>query len=71
MDVKQAEYEKKVIEFNTEKRIYKEEKNVWENKIKEQEQQIIKLTEKIENQEIEILDLKERIEKKGDNYEED
>ena len=71
LDVKQAEYEKKVVEFNTEKRIYKEEKNIWENKIKEKEQQIINLTEKIENQELEILDLKERIEKKGDRYEED
>ena len=49
LDVKTEEYEKKVIELNTERRIHNKQREVWENKIKDQEKQILELKEKIRN----------------------
>ena len=45
-DVKCEELEKKQIELNTERRIHQKQKEIWELRLKEQEEQIIKLKEK-------------------------
>lgn len=42
-DVKCDELERKTVELNTERRIHLKQKEVWENKLKEQEEEIIKL----------------------------
>ena len=42
-DVLQEEYEKKVVELNTERRINQKRKAIWESKLKEQETEIINL----------------------------
>lgn len=47
LDVKEEEYERKVIELNTERRIHNKQRDVWENKIKEQEEEIVNLKEKL------------------------
>ena len=42
-DVLREEYDKKTIELNTERRIHLKQKEIWEQKLKEQEEEIIKL----------------------------
>lgn len=42
-DVLQEEYEKKVVELNTERRINQKRKAIWESKLKEQETEIVSL----------------------------
>ena len=42
-DVLQEEYEKKVVELNTERRINQKRKAIWESKLKEQEAEIVSL----------------------------
>lgn len=42
-EVLQEDYDKKVVELNTEKRIYLKRQEVWEAKLKEQEEKIIEL----------------------------
>lgn len=49
LDVKRDEYEKKVVELNTERRIHNKQRDAWENKITEQEKEIIDLKEKLRN----------------------
>jgi uncharacterized coiled-coil DUF342 family protein len=49
LDVKSEEYEKKVVELNTERRIHNKQRDAWENKITEQEKEIIELKEKLRN----------------------
>lgn len=49
LDVKTEEFDKKVVELNTERRIHNKQREVWENKIKEQEKTIIDLKEKLRN----------------------
>lgn len=43
LDVAREDLEKKTIELSTQKRIRLKEKEIWENKLKEQEEEIIKL----------------------------
>lgn len=43
LDVAREDLEKKTVELNTQKRIRLKEKEIWENKLKEQEEEIIKL----------------------------
>lgn len=47
-EVAKEDLEKKQVELNTQKRINLKEKEIWENKLKEQENQIIELTQEIE-----------------------
>ena len=47
LDVKTEEFDKKVVELNTERRIHNKQREVWENKIKEQEKTIMDLKEKL------------------------
>lgn len=49
LDVKTEEFDKKVVELNTERRIHNKQREVWENKIKEQEKTIMDLKEKLRN----------------------
>lgn len=42
-EVAREDLEKKQVELNTQKRINAKEKEIWEQKLKEQEQEIIKL----------------------------
>lgn len=42
-DVLQEDLEKKIIELNAQKRINQKEKEIWDQKLKEQEEEIIKL----------------------------
>lgn len=42
-DVLKEDYERKVNELNTEKRIHLKRQEIWEQKLKEQEEEIIKL----------------------------
>ena len=42
-DVLREEYDKKTIELNTERRIHLKQKEIWEQKLKDQEEEIIKL----------------------------
>lgn len=42
-DVLREEYDKKTIELNTERRIHLKQKEIWEQKLTEQEEEIIKL----------------------------
>ena len=42
-EVAREDLEKKQVELNTQKRINLKEKEIWENKLKEQEEQIIEL----------------------------
>ena len=46
-EIKKEDLEKKQIELNTQKRINLKEKEIWENKLKEQEEEIIDLKKKI------------------------
>lgn len=46
-EVAKEDLEKKQIELNTQKRINLKEKEIWENKLKEQEEEIIDLKKKI------------------------
>ena len=46
-EVAKEDLEKKQIELNTQKRINLKEKEIWENKLKEQEEEIIGLKKKI------------------------
>lgn len=48
-DVKCDELERKQIELNTERRIRLKEKEVWEQKLKEQEEEIIRLKKRKRN----------------------
>ena len=43
LDVAREDLEKKTIELSTQKRIRLKEKEIWENKLKEQEEEIIRL----------------------------
>lgn len=47
LDVKCEEYDNKMTELRTEKRIYMKQKEIWENKLKEQEKEIIDLKNEI------------------------
>lgn len=49
LDVKTEEYEKKVNELNTERRVHTIQKNTWETKLTEQEREIIELKKEIKN----------------------
>ena len=42
-EVLQEDYEKKVVELNTERRVHIKRQEVWEQKLKEQEDEIIRL----------------------------
>lgn len=42
-DVLQDDYERKITELNTEKKIHLKRQEIWEQKLKEQEEEIIKL----------------------------
>lgn len=42
-EVLQEDYEKKIAELNTEKRIHLKRQEIWEQKLKELEEEIIKL----------------------------
>ena len=42
-DVAREDLEKKQVELNTERRIHLKQKEVWEKKLKDQEEEIIKL----------------------------
>lgn len=42
-EVARDDLEKKQVELNTEKRIHLKQKEIWEQKLKEQEEEIIKL----------------------------
>ena len=43
LETKQEEYDKKVLELYTEKKLHKREKEIWEQALKEQEEEIIRL----------------------------
>lgn len=43
LDVVKDDLEKKQVELNTERRIHLKQKEIWEQKLKEQEQEIIRL----------------------------
>ena len=43
LDVVKEELERKQIELNTERQIHKKRQEIWEKKLKEQEEEIIKL----------------------------
>lgn len=43
LESKQEEYDKKVLELYTERKLHKREKEIWEEALKEQEQEIIRL----------------------------
>lgn len=58
LDVKTEEYEKKVNELNTERRIHTIQKNIWQRNLTEQEEEIIELKK-------EIKTLKSRKKKEG------
>ena len=45
-EVAREDLEKKTVELNTQKRINLKEKEIWEQKLKEQEEEIIKLKKK-------------------------
>ena len=45
--VKKEEFDNKVIELNTERRVHNKQREVYESKIKEQEKEILELKEKI------------------------
>lgn len=45
-DVLREELEKKTIELNTERKLHNKQKEIWENKLKEQEEKIIELKKK-------------------------
>lgn len=42
-DVLREELEKKTVELNTERKLHNKQKEVWEKKLKEQEEEIIEL----------------------------
>lgn len=46
-EVSREDLEKKQVELNTQKRIYLKRQETWENSLKEQEEEIIKLKEEI------------------------
>lgn len=45
-EVVKEELEKKQVELNTQKRIHLKQKEIWEQKLKEQEEEIIRLKRK-------------------------
>lgn len=48
-NVLEEEYEKKVIEYNTEKAIHLKEKEIWQEALKKQEEKIIELRKRKAN----------------------
>jgi hypothetical protein len=60
-EVAKEDLEKKQIELNTQKRINLKEKEIWENKLKEQEEEIIILKRKIKK--LKMKNEKERVNK--------
>ena len=49
LDIKNEDYDKKVVELETEKRIHTIRKNIWEKNLIEQENEIIDLKKEIAN----------------------
>lgn len=48
-EVLQEDYEKKIAELNTEKRIHLKRQEIWEQKLKDQEEEITKLKKRKSN----------------------
>ena len=46
LDVTEEKLERKIVELNTERRLHKKQRDIWEAKLKEQEEEIIKLKRK-------------------------
>lgn len=61
MDITKEDFEKKVVELNTERRIHQKQREVWEKELITQEEQIIKL-----KKEIKIIKSKKKEEKKNE-----
>ena len=51
-DVLREEYDKKTTELNVERQIWKKKQNVWEQTLKEQEEEIIKLKKRKVNKNV-------------------
>ncbi len=52
LETKQDEYDKKVLELYTERKIHKKEKEIWENKLNEQLEEIIDLKQKLKKKKL-------------------
>lgn len=48
-EILQEDYEKKITELNTEKRIHLKRQEIWEQKLKDQEEEIAKLKKRKSN----------------------